>query len=183
VFAKSFWKEEVVDYCVALEEFFERTFEANEEVITDWNLVLKVFDSLVQDTFTKITCAEVDLTSQQVHVISREQLSTSNETVRAMWDKLTRKSSSNQGVKRKAEGSQDAPRSLAMGELLKKLPLVSGKHICVKFLLGKCNGAKEGEKCPNSREGAERIHSKVPLSDDILRELEKKFGGSGKRRL
>jgi hypothetical protein len=177
-FAKSYWQPSIVNYCVELESYFERIFEANEGSVGDWALVLKVFDSLIQDTFTKITCAESELGDRAMESLSTNQLSASNETVRSLWDRITGRASTTSGSKRKAEkpqsrqGSDKQGRSTRLSELLSQLPLSDGKRMCVKFLLGTCPGIKEGE-CPLNKS---RVHKKTDIPSETLEGLRSVFG-------
>jgi hypothetical protein len=166
-FASSHWKREIIDYCVSLEEYFERVFEANERTVSDWGLVMKVFDSLIQDTFTQIMCAEPPITPLALYQWSSTQLTYSNETVRGVWERLMSRAPS--GRKRETSSFDHASQSsTAVRDLLGKLPKVQGKNICVRYILGRCEGNTEGETCPQA---SDRIHSKVGLPSETMRDI------------
>jgi hypothetical protein len=177
VFSKDYWKEELVRYCTDLESFFERVFEANEDLISDWKLVLNVLDSLIQDLFTEILCRSDTASPQEVDALSRQQLTSSNETVRGLWDRMTARRSSggrNQQTSARPQAgasNQGVKRSRSLKELLLNVPMVDGKRVCVKFLMGTCKG-EEGKACPNK---GDLIHSKVEVDPSTLEALKTVF--------
>jgi hypothetical protein len=186
IFSKEYWRQEIIDYCVDLESFFERVFESNEHLITNWTLVLKILDSLVQDTFTAILCQETEMTPEELARHSKVQLVSSNETIRSLWDRIIspattskRKYEQNGGNTSSGRGtssSQDAPeprRSKRVGDLLRKLPTIRGKSLCIKHLMGTCTGTKEGEDCPRRDD---LIHSKPSIDEATMVEMRSIFG-------
>jgi hypothetical protein len=179
MFAKAYWRPEVADYTVGLEEFFETTFEANEDSVGDWPLVLRVVDTLIQEFLTWTLCGEAVMHPGAVETFSSRQLTPSNETVRAVWDRITRNTGRGQSKKRNGNAhhqGSDAPTQKRRHQLrldvLNDLPTVEGKKVCAKFLLGTCEKTKEGVACPNNRY---LIHSNVKIDEKVREELKKAF--------